>query len=136
MSANLDLDDVVAGHPVAMAELTALRATNEALAARVEGCKARAIEVVGWHRNDYNKVQIDMIVSDLRDALMPKTTDDTASILAERDARIYLEAADEVSRTALYLDGVALTGAQVMSIYDAFCTALRAKADELAKGKL
>lgn len=63
------------------------------------------------------------------------TPDTSAAILARRDAAIWMEAADEVSRTALYLDGIALTGEQVMSIYDGFCMALRAKAYALLKGE-
>ena len=34
-----------------------------------ERCKARAVQIVEWHRNGYNRQQIDPIVADLRNGM-------------------------------------------------------------------
>ena len=38
-------------------------------AAERERLKARAVQIVEWHRNDYNRQQIDRIVAELRNGL-------------------------------------------------------------------
>jgi hypothetical protein len=44
-------------------------ALDAAVAAERERCKARAVQIVEWHRNDYNRQQIDPIVAELRNGL-------------------------------------------------------------------
>lgn len=45
------------------------RSLSDKLAAERERCKARAVHIVEWHRNDYNRQQIDPIVAELRNGL-------------------------------------------------------------------
>ena len=44
-------------------------AWHAGVAAERERCKARTVEIVGWHRNDYNGTQIDPLLRALREAL-------------------------------------------------------------------
>ena len=47
----------------------AVLAGQKAVEEERERCRSRAVQIVGWHRNDYNRQQIDAIVAELRNAL-------------------------------------------------------------------
>jgi hypothetical protein len=52
-------------------ELTTLRAEVGRLRGAAASTKSRAIEMVGWYRNEYNAKTIDMILEELRNNLEP-----------------------------------------------------------------
>ncbi len=45
------------------------RDEGKSLAAERERCKTRALQIVEWHRNDYNRQQIDPIVAELKNGM-------------------------------------------------------------------
>ena len=47
----------------------AVELAKRAIATERERCKARAAQIVEWHRNDYNRQQIDPIVAELRNGI-------------------------------------------------------------------
>lgn len=46
-----------------------LRICEAVAKAERERCKARALEIIGWHRNDYNGRQVDTILAEIKNAL-------------------------------------------------------------------
>ena len=49
--------------------LELMRQERDALLLRVAESKTRALAIVGWHLNDYNRAQIHPILNDMREGM-------------------------------------------------------------------